>query len=149
MVRNILGVIVGYLAMSIFVFATFTVFYLAIGTEGAFEAGTFKVSTLWIIGSIILSIIAALLGGWVCALISKNQKAGMVLAAIVLVLGIIFAIPALNASEEEMNKVREGSVSNMDAMQNAKQPPVSALLNPLIGAVGVFIGSRFKKERGS
>ncbi len=81
-----------------------------------------------------------------CTLISKNPKAGLFLAGIVLLFGIIFAIPALNVSDEEMNKVRDGNVSNFEAMQNAKQPPLIALLNPLIGAAGVFIGSRFKKK---
>jgi hypothetical protein len=46
-----------------------------------------------------------------------------------------------------MNKVREGTVTNMEAMQNAKQPPLAALINPLIGAVGVFIGTRLRKEK--
>ena len=146
MARNIIGVIVGYLLMSVFMFITFTVLYFVLGADGAFEPGSYNVSSIWIIASVLIGILTALLGGWICTLISKNPKAGLFLAGIVLLLGIIFAIPALNVSDEEMNKVRDGNVSNFDAMQNAKQPPLIALLNPLIGAAGVFIGSRFKKK---
>lgn len=116
MARNILGVIVGYLSMAIFIFVAFTVFYLVLGADGAFEPGFYKVSTTWLIGSILLGIISALFGGWVCTLIARNHKAGIVLTGIVLVLGILFAIPVLNVSDEEMNKVREGTVTNMEAM---------------------------------
>lgn len=147
MARNILGVIVGYLSMAIFIFVAFTVFYLVLGADGAFEPGFYKVSTTWLIGSILLGIISALFGGWICTIIAKNQKAGMILAGIVLVLGIVFALPALNVPEAEMNKVREGTVTNLEAMQNAKQPPLAVLLNPLMGAVGVFIGTKLKKGK--
>ena len=46
-----------------------------------------------------------------------------------------------------MNKVREGEVSNTEAMQNAKQPAALLVLNPIIGAFGVVAGSRLKKEK--
>jgi len=35
----------------------------------------------------------------------------------------------------------------MTAMQNAKQPPVVLILNPIIGAIGVIAGSRLKKNK--
>jgi hypothetical protein len=37
MVRNISGVVAGYLAMFAFVFTSFTALYFILGTEGAFE----------------------------------------------------------------------------------------------------------------
>jgi hypothetical protein len=147
MARKIIGVIVGYIAMAVFVFATFTTLYLILGAEGSFQPGTYQVSTTWIILSIILGFIAAVIGGLVCVTIAKDHQAAIWLAGLVLVLGIILAIPALGVSEEEMNKVREGNVDNMEAMQNAKQPPVALILNPIIGAVGVIAGSRLKKKK--
>lgn len=147
MIKNILGVIIGYIVMAVFIFLTFTVVYLILGADGSFEPLSYKVSAIWIVISIILSLTAAILGGWICTAIAKNQKAGMVLAAIVLVLGVIFAIPTLNLSDEEMNKVREGNVPNLEAMQNAKQPASSALLNPILGAAGIFIGTRLRSRK--
>lgn len=145
MIRNILGVVVGYISMFIFIFISFTALYLIIGAEGAFEPDTYQVSVVWIIISFVLSIIAALFGGYICKLISKNRKAVYTLAGIVLVLGVIFAIPALSNSNDEVHEIRNADVPNMEAMQKAKQPPFVALLNPLIGAIGVIAGGRLKK----
>ena len=146
MVRNILGVVLGYLAMFAFVFITFTILYFILGADGAFESGTYEVSIIWIIISFILGLVAALLGGYLCVLISKNQKAALVLAGLVLVLGIAMAIPALNDSTNEVQEMRIADVPNMEAMQKAKQPPIVLLLNPIIGALGVFAGSKLRKE---
>lgn len=146
MVRNILGVVLGYVAMFAFVFITFTILYFILGADGAFESGTYEVSIIWIIISFILGLVAALLGGYLCVLISKNQKAALVLAGLVLVLGIAMAIPALNDSTNEVQEMRSADVPNMEAMQKAKQPPVVLLLNPIIGALGVFAGSKLRKE---
>jgi hypothetical protein len=147
MARKIIGVIIGYIAMAVFVFATFTTLYLLLGAEGSFQQGTYQVSTTWIIFSIILGFIAAVIGGLVCVIIAKDHQAAIWLAGLVLVLGIILAIPALGVSEEEMSKVREGNVDNMTAMQNAKQPPVALILNPILGVIGVIAGSRLKKKQ--
>jgi len=142
MVRNIFGVIMGYAAMFGFVFISFTVLYLILGADGSFEYGTYEVSIIWIIISSILGLAAAVLGGYLCVLISKNDKAALVLAALVFVLGIVMAIPALGQSADEVYEMRKSDVSNMEAMQNAKQPGYILILNPIIGAFGVVSGSK-------
>jgi len=147
MARKIIGVIVGYVAMAAFVFLSFTILYLILGTEGSFQPGSYQVSTTWLVLSFILGFIGALIGGYVSALIAKNNKAAIWLAGIVLALGLIIAIPQLNVSEEEMNKIREGDVPNMEAMQNAKQPALALILNPFIGAIGIWAGSRMWKPK--
>lgn len=144
MIRNISGVVVGYLVMFVFIFVSFTAFYFILGVEGAFEQDTYKVSLVWIIISFILSLIAALLGGFVCKLISKNQIAVFALAGLVFVLGVIFAVPSLSENNDVV-EMRKKDVPNMEAMQNAKQPPIVALLNPIIGVLGVVLGGRLKK----
>ena len=146
MVRNILGVVLGYITMFAFVFITFTILYFILGAEGSFESGTYEVSLIWIIISFILGLAAAVLGGYICVLISKNQKAALVLAGLVLVLGIAMAIPALGDATNEVQEMRSADVPNMEAMQKAKQPPIVLLLNPIIGALGVFAGSKLRKE---
>lgn len=145
MVRNIIGVVVGYVVMVIFIFLTFTGLYFLLGADGSFEPDTYEVSTIWIVISFILSIAAALIGGYVCVVIAKNEKAPLFLAGIVFILGIIMAIPVLSESTDEVHEMRKADVSNMEAMQKAKQPPLVLLLNPIIGAIGVFAGSRLKK----
>jgi len=146
MVRNILGVVLGYVAIFIFVFITFTVLYFILGADVSFEPGTYEVSFIWIILSFIPGLAAAVLGGYICVLISKNQKTALVLAGFVLVLGIIMAIPALGDTTNEVQEMRSADVPNMEAMQKAKQPAIMLLLNPIIGALGVFAGSKLRKE---
>lgn len=146
MLRKIIGAVAGYIAMAAVIFILFTTLYLILGAEGSFQPGNFQASTTWLVLSTILGLIAAVIGGLVCVLIAKDRKAALWLAGLVLVLGIILAIPSLNVSEAELNKVREGNVDNIEAMQNAKQPPISLILNPIIGAIGVIAGSRLKKS---
>jgi len=147
MLRKIIGVVAGYIAMAVLIFILFTTLYLILGAEGAFQPGNYQASTTWLVLSTILGLIAAVIGGLVCVMIAKDHKAAIWLAGLVLVLGIILAIPSLNVPDEEMNKVREGNVDNIEAMQNAKQPPIALILNPIIGAIGVIAGSRLKKNK--
>jgi hypothetical protein len=57
------------------------------------------------------------------------------------------AIPALGESADDVYEMRKNDVSNMEAMQNAKQPAYMLILNPIIGALGVFAGSKLKKGK--
>ena len=59
MLRNIAGVIIGYLVMAIVMFATFTGAYLALGSDYTFVSGSYHVSMLWIAVSLLLGFIAA------------------------------------------------------------------------------------------
>jgi len=140
MLRAIGSIIVGYLVMFVTVFITFTIAYAIIGTGGAFRAGSYDVSTLWVIVSIVLSLAAAVVGGLVCASIARSSTPPRVLAAVVVVLGLIMAIPALQQAGTPAEP-RAESVGSMEAMMNARQPEWIALLNPILGGVGVLIGA--------
>lgn len=144
MVRAILGVIVGYIVMALLVFCFLTIAYLGMGADTAFRPGTYNVSMLWVVVSCVLGLIAAIVGGLVCALISRSKRAVQVLAGIVFVLGILIAIPALTTVDVRPNN-RAGNVPNLQAMQLARTPGWVALINPFLGAAGVLIGSRLKK----
>ncbi|MBD3404494.1 hypothetical protein GF420_16510 [candidate division GN15 bacterium] len=144
MVKNILGVIVGYIVMFVFVFITFGLAFMILGTEGSFKPGSYDVSGIWIVISIILGFIAAVLGGLVCTMISKNIKATMVLAAVVLVLGVAMAVPTLSDSGAADTQ-RAADVPMMEAMQKADQPSWLAFLNPILGAIGTMVGGRLRK----
>ena len=143
MYRSIAAVVVGYLVMFLLVFTLFTAAYLAMGTEAAFTPGTYEVSTLWVVISFVLGLVAALVGGYVCAAIARRGKAPLALAALVLGLGLLFAIPMLTAPKA--SAPRAGGVPNLEAMRNARTPGWVALLNPFVGAVGVLLGARLKR----
>ena len=145
MARKIIGVIVGYIVMALFVFLTFTAAYLALGTEQAFKPGNYNVSLRWIAISTVLGLIAAIIGGFVCALISKSSRACQVLAGLVLVLGLLVAIPALTTNDVRPN-VRAKEVPNLEAMRYARTPKWVALLTPIVGAVGVLVGAGIRQQ---
>ena len=72
--RAIVSVVLGYVMMAATVFFTFTAAYLIMGADGSFKPGTYEVSALWLIVSFVLSFVAAVLGGYVCALIAKSLR---------------------------------------------------------------------------
>lgn len=147
MLRNIGGVVLGYICMALLIFITFSAAYLLMGPDSAFKPGTYDVSGLWMVTSFVLAFMAAMVGGYICARIARGNRAPIALAVLVLVLGVLAAVPALMASSGEGGrKTRAGGVSNMEAMQNAVQPGWIAVLNPIIGAAAVLIGARLKRR---
>lgn len=148
MLRAVLAVVAGYVVMAAVVFITFSGLYLALGTERTFRPGSYDVSAAWAVGSVVLSVVAAVVGGLVCAAISRGGRAPMALAAAVFVLGVLSAIPALTDSRPR--EARTGDVSNTAAMMNARQPVWFALAMPVVGAVGVMVGAGMygRKKRG-
>jgi hypothetical protein len=148
MIRGIVGVVVGYVVMAVLIFLTFSLAYLGMGSNRAFNPGSFDPSLFWIVISFFLSFVAALIGGYTCATIAKSRRAVHVLAGLVFVIGIIVAIPVLTSGDPRRN-VRTGDVPNLEAMTKARTPGWVALMNPLIGAVGVIVGAGLKQARTS
>ncbi len=146
--RNIGAVILGYVVMFAVVFVTFSIAFLMMGTTGAFEKGSYDVTVLWLIISFALGLIAAVAGGFVCAAVAKGSKAPLALAGLVLVLGLLMALPMLTPSDDGQPATREADVSTFDAMQKGKQSPWVALANPFVGVIGVLLGSKIKAGRG-
>ncbi len=138
--KAIVSVILGYVVMAVTVFITFTLAYLVMGANGAFKPGTYDVSTTWVVISIVLSIVAAIAGGFVCAAVAKSPRPPKVLAAVVLILGMLLTIPSLTRDEVQP-VARAAEIGNFEAMQDSQQPLWITLLNPLIGAVGVLVGA--------
>ena len=143
MIRTIASVALGYIAMALLAFALFTAAYLAMGTDNAFLPGSYQVSFLWLAVSVAGTFVATLAGGYVAASVSRGTRAPLALACVVLILGIIFAIPALGQPDPGP---RAGDVGNLAAMMKARQPAWLLLLNPVVGAVGTLVGSRLRKQ---
>jgi len=138
--RVIGAAIVGYLVMFVVVFVVFSGAYLALGAERAFQPGAYDVSMLWNVLSVVIGFVAAVIGGMVAVTIAKDARGPKALAVLVLILGILFAIPVMQ--QQPTSEVRTAEVGNMEAMGKARQPLWAALLNPVIGVVGVMIGGR-------
>ena len=142
--RNIAGVLVGYVVMVAVVFAGLAGLYAALGSDGAYEAGTFVVTPTWIGSSFVFGIAAAVLGAFACRAIAKSQTALKWLAGLVLVLGLLMAFQKLGI--DPPTEVREGEVPFMDAFSKSWQPAWVAFLNPVLGVLGIVVVMGRKKD---
>jgi hypothetical protein len=144
--RAIVSVVVGYVAMFVTIFLSFTVLYLILGQDLSFRPDTYEPSMLWTVVSFLLGIGAAILGGYVCARIARTTTPPKALAGVVVVIGLLSAIPVLMAASTPA-VARTGDVGNMDAMMKAKQPAWVAVANPFVGLVGVLLGARLRRPK--
>ncbi len=67
-------------------------------------------SKRWILLSVIAGFVAAYVAGVVSAVIAKGSKAPLILATVVFVLGILFAIPVLTRPDSTGELIRDGNV---------------------------------------
>ncbi len=143
MIRSILGVILGYLVMALVVMAGLTVAYLALGPDRTFRPGTYEITTAWLAVWGPVSLVAAIVGGVVCAKVSAHRTpAAVVLAGLVLVLGGVTAAAQISAEPPTGDAaVRTGDTPNFEAMTNARSPDWVHLANPILGAAGVLLGA--------
>ena len=138
--RLIGSVVVGYLVMAVLVFALLSGAYVAVGTDRAFLTGSYDVSMLWSALSIVLGLVAAWVGGMTCTAIARDPRGWKWLAVLVLALGLALAVPTLQQPPNPAPRL--GDVRLMEAVTKGRQPPWAALLNPVIGALGVMVGGR-------
>jgi len=142
--RAILSVVVGYVVMFATIFLTFSGLYLLLGQELSFQPGSYAPSVLWTVASFVLGVGAAVLGGCVCVRIARTATPPKALAGVVLIIGLVFAVPVLMAAEKPA-ETRTGEVGNLDAMMKAKQPGWVALANPFVGFAGVLLGGWLRR----
>ncbi len=141
MLRSIVSVVVGYIALAVVLMITMSVAFMAMGVERAFKPGSWDTSTMWAGTSLALGLVAAILGGLVCVAIAKRPKPPIVLAGILLALGVAVAVYETTRTKPDPTP-RTANASPMEARRNARQPAWVAWSNPIIGFVGVLIGSR-------
>lgn len=146
--RAILAVVLGYLTMAVIVFVCFSVAYQVLGADGSFEEGRFASSMAWNAMSIVVGLVAAWFGGMICARVAPRPRPLYALIILVLVFGALSAFMAMN--EDKIPGSRSGDVGQFEAMTKAVMPVWISFLNPIIGAIGLFIGgSRARRGKTS
>jgi quinol-cytochrome oxidoreductase complex cytochrome b subunit len=145
MVRSIVAVIVSYVAMFVLIFLAFTAEYQLLGPGHAFKPGSYMSSNRWIAVAFAVNLVVAIIGGFICATIAKGGKAPLVLAIVVFVLGLVFAIPALIVKHTNEPRPR-GDLPMMVAMKKAEEPRWVPFTFPIIGVIGVLIGGKLKRR---
>jgi cytochrome bd-type quinol oxidase subunit 2 len=143
MLKSILAIIASCAVIFIFLFAAFTGCYFVLGAEGTFQTDSYEVTTVWIALTLVVWLLAGLIGGFLCAAISKSWRTCQIFAFIVFFLGLLACIPAMKRNPDAPN-TRAGEVSNREAMDLAVYPMWLHLLIPVISAAGVLLGARMK-----
>ena len=138
MLRNILAAIAGYIAMAAVLFALFSLLWLTLGPSRAFLPGSWEVSGGWVLGQIVLGLVGAYIGGRVCAGVARDAGGATILIGLVIVLGVMNAL----MPGEMAAGPRPDDLSMMEATTGARQPTWYSWLNPVVGVVGVWFGSR-------
>jgi hypothetical protein len=145
--KAILAIVVSYIAMLVLLMAIFTGLFFALRVERVLQPDSYEVSTLWLVVTIVVSFLGAILAGYLCAAIGKSWRTCQVFALIVFLLTLLSCISALKRNPDAPN-VRAGEVGYRDAIQLAVTPLWLHLLNPVISGAAVLIGARMK-QRGN
>ena len=143
--RTLAGAVLGYVVVSVVVFAALSIGFRAVGPDLAFRPGTYEASGAWIAVSFLIGFAAALAGGRVAGLVAPGGRAVVALATVLFALGVLFALaPVLT----ELPPIAARPVGPLDvtaAMQNARTPAWVGFVNPFVGAAGVLIGGRRRR----
>jgi hypothetical protein len=147
MLKSVAGIVLGYIVMAIFGFATLTGAYLGLGADRVFEPGSYVVSALWIALMIVITVISGFLGGLTCRAISKSRTTGLFFGAIVFVISFGFALPHI--MKEQTPVTRSGEVPNLQAMAMGQTPSWLCIVNPVLAGLAAVMGSRVKKSQAA
>lgn len=140
--RAIGGAVVGYLVLFAVIFVAMSATWFALGADGAFQPGTWNVTTTWIAVAIAVAAIAGYLAGKTAVAVGRSALAGRIAAGIILVLGVVLSIPILTGKVPPGAMPRPGSLPMFEAMSHAIAPPWSAIVQPLLSAAGALFGAR-------
>lgn len=146
MARNIVGIVAGYVALFVATFVTYTLAYLILGVDGSFRLGNYEVSGVWIVVSMVLAFVSAAAGGYVCEMITRNDRAVKILAGVALVIGLVLAYT--EASRVRGDLTRPDDVPVLEAMMKSVQPPWVGFVVTLIHVGGILYGGRLVGRGG-
>ena len=143
--RSVIAVIVAYILMFILNFLAFVGLYALVGPAQAFKPASYLASNRWIAMSFVAIFITAIIAGLICAAIARNGRAPLVLVIVILVIGLVLAIPAVMKHRANEHMVRVGDVPSMEAAQKAHWPVWTPFVFPFISAAGALVGARLKR----
>lgn len=159
MLRTILAVLAGYVALFLFVMVSFTLLWGVLGAEGSFRPGTTEVTGSWLALSIPLSLVAAIVGGLVAVWAAgtggadprgRGRRAVLGLVGVVLVLGLVDALGQTAAQPATSDGAPPPeNLTTFEAANHARQPLWITWVLPFLGAAGVAIGGAAALARRS
>ena len=132
------AVCAAYSVIAVAWMVTFTIAYRLLGSERVFRPGSYDVTPLWNLLSLVLGFLAAVLGGWICVMIDDQPWAARSLMIVVAVLGLVDVAATVKKSTAG-SLARGDEVDNRTAMRHARKPVWVAVTNILVGVAGVAV----------
>ena len=143
MVRAFFGAAVGYLIIGGLVFSGLSGAWVYLGAELIVIPGSYDATLQWTFMTIFWGFLSAIIGGHVSTWLGRSEVCPQVLIAIVLVAGIMSAVPSLQASYSSVDVVLDPADWNIfQAASTLITPNWYNFLLPLVTALGIFIGGR-------
>jgi len=128
MIRAILSVIIGYVALFIWVMATMTGAWFALGSDFAYDLGTYDASTGWSVVSLVLGLIGAVIGGLVTAVAYQMGDA---------------------TADEAAQAVPVDDLGVWQAASTTQPQAWYSYSLPFVGCAGVLLGGRIRRRSES
>ena len=141
-VRNVGGAVLGWVVMAACVAGLMAALWMVLGEEGSFRTGSWEVTQAWSLGSVAIGLLAAVVGGSVCAKVAGDDRGVLMLVALVVILGVANALFQAPVADS----VRPEGVAMLDAAGSAREPVWVSWLNPVLGLVGVLLGARLARR---
>lgn len=150
MLRIILAIVLGYVAMGVLVMLGFSLVFLA--PDFAYEKDSFDVTPGWLIYALILGLVAAMVGGAVTAKIARSMclPALLIFAAIAFVVGLVSAAANLQRPKPPTGEAAEQKVAKMttaERVTESVQPIGYSFALPFVGAAGIIAGGLLVARR--
>ena len=143
LLRNLGAAVLGYVAVAIVSFVLPAIMWWVLGPDGAFRPDSWDTSPAWNAGWIVVALVGAAAGGFVCAKVAANRHGVWMLVALLLAggaLSLAFYVPAGEG-------VRPADVGMMEGMGSARNPVWLGWLNLPLAAVGALLGGRIAGVR--
>jgi hypothetical protein len=140
--------VVGYVAMAVVVMLTFTPAFFA--PAFVFEPHGIGVTLLFMVFTLAMGAVAAVLGGLVAALIAGRHawRAMLVLVAIVFVFGVGSAVYGLFQVPPTVSAEEAARMTPMDKAAIGHEPSWYAFLLPFLSSTGILAGGWLAGRRG-
>lgn len=145
MLRIIGGVVLGYVAMFVAMFAGLTALFLVLGADATFEPGTYQPTVTWLVPQFAVMFAAAAIGGYVAMVIGRTRSTMIALVVVITILGIVSGYYEMTVATPYPG-ARGSDVSNLDAMMKAQQPDWAPFAKLPVGILGMLVGCRTRRS---
>jgi low temperature requirement protein LtrA len=147
MVRIILPVLAGYVVMAVLVMISFGLVFVA--SDFALQKDALAATPAFVLVILVADALAAMVGGYVAAIIAAKRARTAVarLAGLVLVLGLVSAVAGLNQPEPTASPEQIAKMTVMERASRGKEPLWYAFSQPFLGGAGVVAGGALRLRR--